>query len=1502
MAGDEERERVTATERDVAGGRNDDDDDHAQHPGSDAKDEQHRHQDDDDDDSFSTTASKKRQTQRAPRRKCPAWLAAVGNFLRNPDLDLLFLRQCSSEQRAVQFNDRACNRKQKFFDNYVSTTKYHLGTFLPVFLVRQFLRPANFYFLIVGILYCIPSITPVFTAGRYATLGSLAFVITVTAIKEIAEDVKRYREDQRVNSTVVEVLNREDEEATLAAARSSLRGRLRSAFGGRRRARPPRCASDDNRRAGRRADGDVERGERAEAREDGVSAPLADSAPASTLVPWKKVIVGDIVLIKADEGVPADIVLLGSSADDDMCYIETRAIDGETNLKAKMSVALDSSIFATENCRTLIGEVECEAPNANLYEFAGRLRVNLPDETGMPTTEIAKCSLTRDNLLPRGVVLRNTEWVVGLVVFAGKETKLMMNLNREAFKMGHMERTITRFVVLLILIQLVLSFVLAVLHAVWTSRNLSGTDAWYLEDTFSWGAVVQRFFTFFLTLSILVPIALYVTMEIVRALQSVFVILDDYMYCEETGTRARCRNSTLNDELGQITHVFSDKTGTMTRNVMEFRLAFIKDAVVERRRKGDAHDLEFFRLLAVCHTVVPARNEELDRVEYHAPNPDERALVHAAAENDVVLTSRSTRALSVMEDGQPVEYRVLYVLEFTSERKRMSVIVERPDGGVRLYIKGADSVLFERLRQPNGAGGGSEGGGAAEIAAEHEQRQQQQKSAAATPNANDSDDERAREIAEARQAVHKFALDGLRTLVLGYRDLDRDEFDEWTRRYNEAFASLDDRAEKMAALAAELETDVELLGVTAVEDQLQREVPDTLRSFYFAGIKVWMLTGDKQETAINIGLSSGLLSNDMDIMVMRSGDEHDVSAQLDCTEARWRSLEIDGVRAFDKALVVGGDVLDVALHGGLRAKLVAVSELARCVIACRMTPKQKAELVRSMKESNKQATTLAVGDGANDVGMIQVAHLGIGIAGREGMEASLSSDFSIGEFRFLKRLVLVHGRWFYKRNSKLIVYMIYKNVALGAFSVWYATVSAFSGAQFFDPWVHSMYNLFLTSIPIIVLATLDQELSSAYALFYPEIYRSGQRNSSGKLRVFAYWFFNAMWQSVVMFYIPYYARVDGPVGDGQMMGKDIFQLVSFTILVLVVHAQLAIYQARWTWFSALLYLFSATMWLWMGPAFCSATFTVDLGMAPTLYWTAMRMFSEPLLWLIIVVCLVICIVPPLVVHHWNRMYFPSPKVIVQELEWIGIIHNKRTPRPRASEPTEPRFVQMQPSERGEGGELEAVAFRYGGDAFSQEDNATRYLSHRPTALRRARVLRQNASEAQAGMETLMHRRFFSSDGTGDGVDAAGAGSHGRGTAAAPAAKAASTGTAARSRRRAASTIDPPVPEMYDTASAGWAPVALDAPRRWPRERRAESEPGTAPSSEEADELVYMEGSAVTAGAQRQARQRGGALPGIAEQDEAAEGKEAEEEGEEEEERDEGGDGYRGGRDDRRQAQ
>lgn len=210
----------------------------------------------------------------------------------------------------------------------------------------------------------------------------------------------------------------------------------------------------------------------------------------------------------------------------------------------------------------------------------------------------------------------------------------------------------------------------------------------------------------------LIPISLTVTLEVVRFIQALFINWDSDMYHEESDTPAMARTSNLNEELGQVRYIFSDKTGTLTRNVMEFKGCTVggkvyppellfegRNELIENLVGEDptSHDIrDFLILLSVCHTVIPDYTNGPD-VIYHAASPDERALVYGARNLGYVFETRTPNYVDIKALGTMERYEILNVLEFTSTRKRMSVIVRAPDGKIRLYCKGADSVIYERL-------------------------------------------------------------------------------------------------------------------------------------------------------------------------------------------------------------------------------------------------------------------------------------------------------------------------------------------------------------------------------------------------------------------------------------------------------------------------------------------------------------------------------------------------------------------------------------------------------------------------------------------------------------------------------------------------------------------------------------------------------------------------------------------------------------------------------------
>ena len=566
---------------------------------------------------------------------------------------------------------------------------------------------------------------------------------------------------------------------------------------------------------------------------------------------------------------------------------------------------------------------------------------------------------------------------------------------------------------------------------------------------------------------------------------------------------------------------------------------FYDQSLLNDVEKGDPKSQEFFRLLSLCHTVMSqVKNGNL---EYQAQSPDEDALVSAARNFGFVFKERTPRSITIAFNGQEEIYELLCILDFNNVRKRMSVILRR-NGKIRLYCKGADTVILERLAP--------------------------------------GDEEMK---AATQEHLDKFATEGLRTLLCGIKDLTEDTFQTWKTAHHEAAIALTDREEKLDFVYNEIEKNLHLVGATAIEDKLQDGVPQTIQNILTAGIKLWVLTGDKQETAINIGYSSNILTDELykDEPFIVDGDTH-ASVQQQLTEikqtmqgvldnnpnkdAKLRShnhedlsmstfsdasslddkehpygghtngivksekvIESErdkdpykhgpsrgnGTTVFEKeihqspissptspfsiggedfALVVNGHSLVHALTPELELLFLSVAENCGSVICCRVTPLQKAMVVELVKKY-KKAVTLSIGDGANDVSMIKTAHIGIGISGQEGMQAVLASDYSISQFRFLERLLLVHGRWSYYRMCKFLRYFFYKNFAFTLCHLWYAFFCGFSATTLFEDRFIAVYNLFYTSQPVLALGIFDQDVNDKLSVKFPKLYTPGLTSS-----------------------------------------------------------------------------------------------------------------------------------------------------------------------------------------------------------------------------------------------------------------------------------------------------------------------------------------------------------------------------------------------------------------------
>uniref|UniRef100_A0A674MU15 Phospholipid-transporting ATPase n=1 Tax=Takifugu rubripes TaxID=31033 RepID=A0A674MU15_TAKRU len=903
----------------------------------------------------------------------------------------------AEEERRVRANNREYNEKFQYANNCIMTSKYNIITFLPVNLFEQFQEVANTYFLFLLILQLIPQIS---SLSWFTTIVPLALVLSITAVKDATDDYFRHKSDNQVN-------NRQSQSLLP----------------------PPICH-------------------------------------------WMNIRVGDIIKLESNQFVTADLLLLSTTEPHGLCYIETAELDGETNMKVRQSVSVTSELGDPNNLPSFDGEVVCEPPNNKLDHFSGTLFWG--DK---------KYPLTNHNMLLRGCVLRNTEACYGLVIFAGPDTKLMQNSGRTKFKRTSIDRLMNTLVLWIFGFLVCMGVILAVGNAIWESEVGSLFQS-YLPwdppvDNFLFSAFLS-FWSYVIILNTVVPISLYVSVEVIRLGHSYFINWDQQMFCSQCNTAAEARTTTLNEELGQVEYIFSDKTGTLTQNIMIFNkcsingqtygqcnqldftpfnpladpdFCFYDDTLLESVKVGDSHTHEFFRLLSLCHTVMSEEKSEGELL-YKAQSPDEGALVTAARNFGFVFRSRTPGTVTTTEMGRPVTYTLLAILDFNNIRKRMSVIVRNPEGRIRLYCKGADIVLFERLHPCNQE--------LMSITSDH---------------------------------LNEYAADGLRTLVLAYRDLEEDEWESWSESHHCANKATSYREDRLAAAYEEIEQDMMLLGATAIEDKLQEGVPETIAILSLANIKLWVLTGDKQETAVNIGYSCKMLTDDMaEVFIISGHTVQNVRQELRsaampvclhvcvcvCEGIKTCSL-VDDISG-DFALVVNGHSLAHALEGDMEMEFVSTACACKAVICCRVTPLQKAQVVELIKK-HKKAVTLAIGDGANDVSMIKSAHIGVGISGQEGIQAVLASDYSFSQFRFLQRLLLVHGRWSYLRMCRFLCYFFYKNFAFTMVHFWFGFFCGFSAQIALDTGFWTVIN------HVFVWGSLGSYFTIMFALHSHTLFR-----------------------------------------------------------------------------------------------------------------------------------------------------------------------------------------------------------------------------------------------------------------------------------------------------------------------------------------------------------------------------------------------------------------------------
>ncbi|RDX64466.1 Phospholipid-transporting ATPase 1, partial [Mucuna pruriens] len=1047
------------------------------------------------------------------------------------------------DARLVYINDPLkTNENFEFKGNSIRTAKYSLLTFIPRNLFEQFHRVAYVYFLIIAILNQLPQLA---VFGRGVSILPLAFVLLVTAVKDVFEDWRRHNSDKVENNRLASVL---------------------------------------------------------------VGGEFVEKK-------WRDVTVGEVIRIKANEAIPCDIVLLSTSDPTGVAYVQTINLDGESNLKtryAKQETHGNKGGFG--------GVIKCEKPNRNIYGFLANMEV-----------DGKKLSLGSSNIVLRGCELKNTSWAVGVAVYCGSETKAMLNSSGAPSKRSRLETRMNSEIIWLSFFLVVLCTVTSVCAAVWLKRHKDELNLlpYYRKLDFSkegkvdsykyygWG--LEVFFTFLMSVivfQVMIPIALYISMELVRVGQAYFMIRDNRMYDEATKSRFQCRALNINEDLGQIKYVFSDKTGTLTQNKMEFQCASIwgvdysstkssmEGEQVERSVEVDGkvfrpkmkvrvnpellqltrsglQNVEgkrihnFFLALATCNTIVPlvvdTPDPDVKLIDYQGESPDEQALAYAAAAYGFMLIERTSGHIVVDIHGERQKFNVLGLHEFDSDRKRMSVILGYPDNSVKVFVKGADTAMLSVINKSFNM-----------------------------------------DLVRATEAhLHSYSSMGLRTLVIGMRDLKASEFEQWHTSFEAASTAVFGRAAMLRKVSSIVENNLSILGASAIEDKLQQGVPESIESLRIAGIKVWVLTGDKQETAISIGYSSKLLTSNMTQIIINSNNRESCRKSLqDALVMSKKLMSTSGVAnnaggssdATPIALIIDGTSLVHILDSELEEQLFQLASRCSVVLCCRVAPLQKAGIIALVKNRTSDMT-LAIGDGANDVSMIQMADVGVGISGQEGRQAVMASDFAMGQFRFLVPLLLIHGHWNYQRLGYMILYVLF---------------TAFTLTTAINEWSTTLYSIVYSSLPTIIVGILDKDLGKRTLLKYPQLYGAGQRHEAYNKKLFVLTMLDTLWQSMVIFWAPLFAYWSSTV-DVASIGD----LWTFGVVILV-NLHLAMDVIRWYWVTHVV--------IW-GSIVATFICVMIIDAIPNLpgYWAFFHAAGTRLFWLLLLGIIIAALLPRLVI-------------------------------------------------------------------------------------------------------------------------------------------------------------------------------------------------------------------------------------------------------------------------------
>jgi len=1036
---------------------------------------------------------------------------------------------------------QAVNSVSRGHPNKIKTTKYTWLTWIPKSLYAQFKRVANVYFGMI----CIIVLFPWSPKDPRSKVGPFMMVLLWTCLKDLYEDNRRRKDDDNENQ------------------QSTWKWDFK----------------------------------------------LNELVKTN----WQDILTGDVVLVPNDGTFPADLIMMQSKEGRE-AFMSTVMLDGETSLKERNSqktcekychairemtkqgarqaevskismhsmhsavdvsatflcdldavasdsyedrdsndrketkvIAATTATFDPEaagameetNAEILpfmklinkVGtEIEMGAPSEILSNVRGRLQIGhsaIQKEPGSPSDGFKGSgwkAILEANFLPRGCVLRNTPWVLGLTVYTGSSTKTRMKSSISGGKFSNMQVYLNYCVRGLLAALLLMCIYLGTMAKVFGDNE----DSW-----------IVMVLTYLVAIYHVVPMSLYIVYEVLKLILGHQVNTDKQMIDPDTGVNAVARTADLMEELGQIDFIFSDKTGTLTKNEMVFARCHVEgqDLGDFRTEEGISNAQQLvsgqddsavalgtkwmFTCLAVCHSVMVDKENKTSR--YQGQSPDEVSLVQIAHEVGISFEHRertrgstSQELTLTMPGAVEKKLTLLHELEFTSDRKRMSVIVKM-DHKIFCITKGADNVMEELLSSP-------------------------------LPDACKAD-------------ITKFSQEGLRTLLVAAREVPVGEYQAWIKRWEAARRILDNTKEqKVREESANIEVGLNLIGATAVEDKLQDGCVGAIETVKKAGIRLWMLTGDKLETAVDIARSCKLFLEGTHLSVIAGcKDEAEVLQLLEAAAQTFREKEASQEGAEFGLVLDGKSVYHAMMNMDCRQLIFDLGMKSKSCVCCRLSPAQKLQLVELVRSVSPNTITLSIGDGANDVPMIEGAHLGVAVRGKEGAQAVQASDIAISQFRFIVPLLLCHGRRSYRRIALFLCYYLYKNVVLVMGDLIWAHQQMFKGQIAFPEYLSISFNGFFTSWHILFALGYDYDMPDDESVSKPELYAVGPYRKLFNGMIFAKWMMYGVVHGAVAWIVPFEWFGDKSYVKDEFVPFWINSVTSFIVVINTVMLKLFIH-------------------------------------------------------------------------------------------------------------------------------------------------------------------------------------------------------------------------------------------------------------------------------------------------------------------------------------------------------